>query len=103
MLTQPTEGDKFRTTVRIWAPVYLVIVARALQVLVEAREHLKLGMAQEALVRLPVPPAFCGPRGCGCGGLEGPLWSSQKARGIRDVVARVSADDEAVELLAGHA
>jgi len=72
-------------------------------VLVEARERLELGIAQEALVRLPVPREICGPRGRGCRRLEAPVWSSEKPRGVRDVVACVSVDGKAVELLAGHA
>lgn len=78
-------------------------MARALQVLVEARERLKLGIAQEALVCLPVPREIRSPRGRGYRRLEAPLWSSEKSRGIRDVVACVCADGKAIELLAGHA
>ena len=38
MLTQPTQRYKLGLAIRLWAPVYFVLVARALQELVEPRE-----------------------------------------------------------------
>jgi len=103
MLTQPTQRDKLGATVRLRALVYLVLVARALQVTVEPRERLELGVAQEALVRLPVPRSLRRPRRLGRGRLEVAQWPSEQALGVHDVVSLVRADDEAVEFLACHA
>ena len=103
MLTQPTQRDKLGATVRLRTLVYLVLVARALQVTVEPCERLELGVAQEALVRLPVPRALRRPRRLGRGRLEVAQWPSEQALGVRDVVSLVRADDEAVEFLACHA
>ena len=103
MLTQPAQCDKLGATVRLRALVYLVLVARALQVRVEPRERLELGVAQETLVRLPVPRALRRPRHLGRGRLEVALWPGEQAVGVRDVVSLVRADDEAVEFLACHA
>ena len=55
MLTQPAERDKLGAAIWFRASVDLVLVARALQVLVEPRERLERAIAQEALVRLPIP------------------------------------------------
>ena len=74
VLTQPTERDKLGATVRLRTPVYLVLVARALQVLVEPLERLELGVAQETLVRVPVPRALRGPRRLGRRRLEVAQW-----------------------------
>jgi len=38
MLEQCAERFEFDATVRLWAPVYLLVVERALQVLIEAVE-----------------------------------------------------------------
>jgi len=103
VLTQPTERDKLGATVRLRTPVYLVLVARALQVLVEPLERLELGVAQETLVRVPVPRALRRPRRLGRRRLEVAQWPGEQAIGVRDVVALVRADDEAVEFLACHA
>lgn len=103
MLTQPTERDKLRATVRLRTPVYLVLVARALQVLVEPLERLELGVAQEALVRLPVPRALRRPRHLGRRRLEVAQRPGEQTIWVRDVVTLVGADDEPVEFLARHA
>ena len=55
VLTQRAERDKLDVAIRLGAPVDLGRVAWALQVLVEAGERRKRGIAQEALVRLAVP------------------------------------------------
>jgi len=57
VLTQPTERDKRSTGIRLWALVDPLLVARALQVLVEPRERIERGIAQEVLERLPIPRA----------------------------------------------
>ena len=57
MLTQPTERHKRSTAIRLWTLVDLLIVARAPQVLVEPRERFERRIAQEALVRRPIPRA----------------------------------------------
>ena len=103
VLTQPTQRDKLGATVRLRALVYLVLVARALQVRVEPRERLELGVAQETLVRLPVPRALRRPRHLGRGRLKVAQRPGEQAAGVRDVVSLVRADDEAVEFLACHA
>ena len=103
VLTQPAERDKLGGAVRLWAPIYLVLVARALQVLIEPRERVERGVAQETLVRLAVPRALGRPRFHGHGRLVMAQRARKQAVGVRDVVVRVRADDEAVELLAGHA
>ena len=103
MLTQPAERDKLREAVRLGAPVYPVLVAWALQVLVEPRERIVRRVAQEALVRRPVPRAPRGPRHRARRGLGVAQGSCEQARRVRDVVVRVGADDEAVELFARHA
>jgi len=61
MLTQPTERDKGNTAIRLWALVD-PLVARAPQVLVELRERIERGIAQEALEHPPIPRATCCPR-----------------------------------------
>ena len=103
MLTQPTERDKVGVTVRLWAPVYLVLVDRALQVLVEPGEIIKRPVAKEALVREPVPRAFRRPRHRGRGRLGAAERAGEQTRRVRDVVVRVGANDELVELCARHA
>jgi len=103
MLTQPAQRDKLSATVRLRALVYLVLVARALQVTVEPCERLELGVAQETLVRLPVPRALRRPRHLGRGRLEVAQRPGEQALGVRDVVSLVRADDEAVEFFACHA
>jgi hypothetical protein len=39
VLTQPTKRDKLGPAVRLWASIDLILVARALQVLVEPRKR----------------------------------------------------------------
>ncbi len=41
MLAQRTERDKLDAAVRIWAPVYLLVVAWASQMLIETHESLE--------------------------------------------------------------
>jgi len=82
MLTQPTQRDKLGATVRLRTLVYLVLVARALQVTVEPRERLELGVAQEALVRLPVPRSLRHPRRLGRRRLEVAQWPVSRRSGF---------------------
>ena len=103
VLTQPTERDKLGATIRLRTPIYLVLVARALQVLIEPLERLELRVAQETLERLPIPRALRRPRRLRRGWLEVAQWTGEQTIGVRDVVALVRADDEAVEFLACHA
>jgi len=102
MLTQPTERDKLHTAIRLWALVNPLLVARALQVLVEPRESFERGVAQETLVRRPIPRAPCCPRPRRGWRLVMTLRASDQPRGIRDVVVRISTDDETIELFARH-
>jgi len=103
VLTQPAERDKLGAAVRLWAPVYSVLVDRALQVLVEPGERIKLPVAKEALVCEPIPRALRRPCHRGRGRLGAAERAGEQARRVRDVVIRVSADDELVELFARHA
>ena len=89
--------------VRLRALVYLVLVARALQVTVEPCERLELGVAQETLVRLPVPQALRRPRHLGRGRLKVAQRPGKQALRVRNVVSLVCADDKAVEFFACHA
>ena len=54
MLAQRTKCDELDAAVRFRALIYLLVVARALQVLIEAVECLERRVAQEALVLHPV-------------------------------------------------
>jgi len=103
VLTQPAERDKLGGAVRLWAPIDLVLVARAPQVLIEPPERVECGVAQETLVCLAVPRALGRPRFRGRGRLVVAQRAREQAVGVRDVVVRVGADDEAVEPLARHA
>jgi len=102
MLTQPTERDKRSTAIRLWALVDPLLVTRALQVSVEPRERFERGIAQEALIRPPIPRATCCPR------LRRGWWfvmtlrPSDQSRRVRDVVVRIGTDDETIELFARH-
>jgi hypothetical protein len=104
VLTQSTECDEPGAVVRLWTPVYLVLVYRALQVLVEPRERIERLVAQQTLERhrQHVPRAFRRPRHRVRGRLVAAQWTQEQARGVRDVVVRVGADDEPVELFACH-
>lgn len=62
MLAQRAERDELDAAVRFGAPIYLLVVARALQMLIEAVECLERGVAQEALVLHPIPRALRRPR-----------------------------------------
>ena len=57
MLTQPTERYKLGPAIRLWAPVYLVLVACALEVLVEPSDT--------GLIRGPVERGLRRPRNHG--------------------------------------
>jgi len=103
MLTQPTERDKLDAAVQFRAPVYLILVYRTLQVLVEPRERQERPVAQEALVRIPIPRPLRCPRDRRRRRLGATKGTSEEARRVRDVVVRICTDDEAVELLASHA
>ncbi len=62
MLTQPTERYKLGPAIHLRAPVYLVLVPRALQVLVEPRKRGECRPTQEALIRGPVERELRRPR-----------------------------------------
>src|SRR6266702_2082003 len=62
MLAQRAERLDLDGAVQLWAPVYLLVVDRAFQMLIEAVESLERGVAQEALERQPIPGARRGPR-----------------------------------------
>jgi len=102
MLTQPTERDKLHSAIRFWAPVDLLLVARALQVLVEPVEGSERGIAQEALECPPIPRANGCPHLRRGRRLVMTLWSSEQPRAVRNVVVRIGTDDETIELLARH-
>ena len=57
VLAQPAKRGKLDSAIRLWAPVNLVCVAGALQVLVKVGEGPKRRVAQEALVCHPIPRA----------------------------------------------
>ena len=103
MLTQPAECDKLDAAIRFRAPVDLVLVARALQVQVEPRERRERAIAHEALVRRPIPRALRRPHARRRGRLGPPKRPSEQPCRVRDVVVRIDANNEAVELFAGHA
>jgi hypothetical protein len=103
VLTQPAERGKIGAAVRLWAPVYLVLVDRALQVLVESGERIEGLVAKEALVCRPIPRARRRPRHRGRGRLGAAEQASEQVRRVRDVIIRVSTDEEPVELFARHA
>ncbi len=62
VLAQPTKCDKLDPTILLWASVNLVIVAWALQVLIELHERPERRIAQKALVFHPIPRALRRPR-----------------------------------------
>jgi len=103
VLTQPAERDKLDPAVRLWAPIYPVFVERTFQVLLELHKRIERPVAQETFIRVPVPRAVSRPRRCGRGRLVAAHGPRKQAVRIGDVVVRVGADDETVELLAGHA
>jgi len=102
MLTQRTERDKRSTAIRPWAPVDPLLVARALQVSVEPRERFEREVAQEALVRRPIPRAMCCPRPRRGWWLVMTLWPNEQLPGVRNVVVPIGTNDETIELLARH-
>jgi len=77
-------------------------VPRALQVLVEPREPFERGIAQEALVRPPIPRTIC------CPHLRRDWWFIMTLRpgeqppAVRDVVFLIGTDDETIKVLARH-
>jgi len=103
MLTQPTERYKLGPAIHLWAPVYLVLVARAFQVLVEPRECGERRVTQEALICDPVERQLCRPRNRRRGRLGAAQRPSKQAGGVGDVVICVGADNDAVELFARQA
>jgi hypothetical protein len=72
-------------------------------VLVEVREDSKCRVAQEAFVCHPIPRALRRPHRRRGRRLVPTRGGSEKSGGIRDIVIRVSADDETIELFACHA
>ena len=63
MLTQPAERNKLDSAVRLWALIYLVLVERTFQVLVEPHERFERPIAQETLICVPVPRVVGHPMG----------------------------------------
>ena len=55
MLAQCAERGELDAAVRFWAPVHPLAADWAFQVSIEAVERIECGVANEALVRLPVP------------------------------------------------
>jgi len=102
MLTQPTERDKLKTAIRIWALVDPLLVARALQVLVEPCERFERGIAQETLVLPPIPRELRRPHPRRGWRLVMTLRPSDQPRGVRNVVFLVGTDNQTIELLACH-
>jgi len=103
MLAQRAERDELDAAVRFGALIYLLVVARALQVLIEAVKRLERGVAQEALVLHPIPRALRRPRRSTHRRLVLARRPTEQPRGVRDVVLLVRPHDESVELLARHA
>jgi len=103
VLTQPAERDKLDAAVRLWTPIDLVPVEWTFQMLVEPHKRIECPVAQETLIRRTVPRAISRPRHCGRGRLIVAHGPREQAVRVGDVVVRVGADDETVELLAGHA
>ena len=103
MLTQPAERPKLDAAVQLWASIYLVLVGRTLQVLVQVHKLIERLVAQETLIRGPIPRAVGRPHHRGRGRLIAAHGPREQAVWVGDVVVRVGADDETVELLAGHA
>jgi hypothetical protein len=62
VLTQPTKRDKLGLAICLWASIYLILVARATQVLIELRERPECRVAQKALVHVPIPRELRRPR-----------------------------------------
>jgi hypothetical protein len=102
VLAQSAQRDKLATAIRLGTPVNLALVARALQVLVEAGERPERGVAQETFERHPIPRAVRRPY-CRRQRRIVPTRPTEQPRGIRDDVVSVRADDQAVELVARHA
>jgi len=85
MLTQPTERYKLGPAIHLWAPVYLVLVARALQVLVEPCESGERRVTQEALIyscAVPLNDSSVAHVAVGAGGLERPSDPGSKRAGL---------------------
>ena len=55
MLAQPTKRHKLDSAIRLGASVDLLIVAGALQVLIETGKRLERRVAQEAFIFRPIP------------------------------------------------
>ena len=103
MLAQRAKRDELDAAIRFRTSIYLLVVARALQVLIQAVECLERRVAQEALVLQPVPRALRGPRGSAHRRLVLAWRPTNQPRGVRNEVILVRSHDEAVELLARHA
>jgi len=82
---------------------YILSSWNAFQVLVEPHERIERPVAQETFIRVPVPRAVSRPLRCERGRLIAAHGPREQAVRIGDVVVRVGADNETVELLAGHA
>jgi len=103
VLTQPAERGKVDAAVRLWAPIDLVPVERTFQVLVEPHKRVERPVAQQTLICIPVPRAVSRPRHCGRGRLIVAHGPREQPVRVGDVIVRVGAYDETVELLTGHA
>ena len=102
MLTQPTERYKLGPAVHLWTPVYLALVAWALQVLVEPSESGERRVTQEALICGPIERELRRPRDRRRGRLGAAQRPSKQAGRVSDVVICVGADDDVVELFPRH-
>ena len=71
--------------------------------LVQPHQRIERPVAQEILIRVPVPRAVSRPRHRAGGRLIAAHGPREQAVGVRDVVVRVGADDKTVEPLTGHA
>jgi len=103
MLAECTERFELDEAVQLWAPVYLLFVDRAFQVLIEAREGGKHGVAYEAFVRvrLPIPGELCRPRRRARSFV--PFGPTNQPVGVRYNAVSVRTHDPVVDLFARHA
>lgn len=101
MLAECAERFELDTAVRLWAPVYLLLVDSALQVLIEAGECPEREVAYEALVPRPIPRSVRRPRLRRRGFV--PSRPADEPVGVRDNAVSVRPHDSAVHIIACHA
>lgn len=101
MLAECTESFELDAAVLLWAPVYLLFVDGALQVLIEAGEVSERRVAHEAFVRRPIPRALCRPRRRDRSFV--PSRPTDQPVGVRYKTVSVCPHNVAVELVAGYA